>query len=156
MASIAQIDQGEFCELVTNVHPHQKNMWYDYTVEVRGGVIDTSINGVPLPQARACQPVIEPLYAAASVEDATGDVIVKVVNLRDAAAQVTLDLDSFHGEQVEVYRMAGFARTDRNSFEAPEKVAPTVTTLPAIPADWVFPAESLTVLRFKASKEENQ
>ncbi len=155
MASIAQIQNGDFCELVTNVHPHKKDRWYDYTVEVRGGVIDTSIDGVSLPQAKVCQPVIEPLYTAASVEDATGDLMVKVVNLRDAAAQVMLDLDGFDAKQVEVYQMAGFARTDRNSFEEPEKVAPTVTTLSAIPADWVFPAESLTVLRFKSTKEES-
>ena len=149
MTSIVQIKNGDFCELVTNTYPHCKDIWYHYVLEVHSDIINTAINGVSLPQTNACQAVLEPLYTAASLEENTGDLIVKIANLQAEDVETVLDLGGYKAKTVEIHQMAGFAKTDRNTLEVPEKVAPYTSTQSVTGEGWTFPAESLTILRFK-------
>lgn len=147
MASVAQFIDGEFCELTTNVHPHMKDVWYDYALEVRGSSIGITMDGKPAPFVKSCEVTLEPLYSAASIEEASGDLIVKLVNLKSEKALVELDLNGFTADTAEVSEMSGFARDDRNSFEEMHKVEPTVTVCePKL--KWELKGESFTVLRF--------
>lgn len=91
------------------------------------------------------------LYASATRDDATGEVIVKVVNGDSAPAEVKLDLSALGKAtaNARVIILAGTNRTDENSFTEPKKIFPIETTLPIATKDFAhsFPANSLTVLR---------
>lgn len=150
LSSVAQIRQGEYGELATSLAFPRKGEWQEGSLEVRGDVITYALDGQVYPAAVIGRPDIEPLYAAASLEDATGDLIIKAVNLQPKAAEATLSLNGFAASMVEVTEMSGFKKDDANTFDEPFKVAPRTYSAPAQPVmTWTFPAESFTILRFK-------
>ena len=108
------------------------------------------IDGVVFPAAALRQPDLEPLYTAASIDAHTGDLIVKVANLQSSARETELSLLDYTPISVDVYEMSGFQRDDSNTFAEPNKVAPRAYTEKAqSEMMWIFPAESMTILRFK-------
>ena len=154
LTSISHYAGEDFCDLVLNEFPHEKERWYSYALEVLGDELVMVIDDKRFPATRACQPVIEPLYSCASVEEATGDLIVKVTNLQTAVVETELQLNGFDPAKVEIYQMSGFKHTDRNSLDEPEKVVPnTITAHAEAVMRWFFPPESLTILRFHPRKE---
>ncbi|MEK7779943.1 MAG: alpha-L-arabinofuranosidase C-terminal domain-containing protein [Verrucomicrobiota bacterium] len=93
------------------------------------------------------------LYASATRDDATGEVIVKVVNGDAAPAEVKLTV-SGTAKTVTSARallLTSANRQDENSFTAPTKISPQESTLPLSGGNLThsFPANSLTVLRVK-------
>ena len=57
------------------------------------GKIRAYIDGVLVADTEDLIPVIEPLYYSSSVEEATGDVILKVVNVQDAQVRTGIVLE---------------------------------------------------------------
>lgn len=92
---------------------------------------------------------MESLYTAASLDRATGNLILTVVNLQPEAM---LTLGGYRPSTVEVKEMASFDRSDANTLDEPFRVAPSVRKcLIAAETPWRFPPESLTILRFRRS-----
>ncbi len=150
LTSIVQIREGELADLTASMGFPRKGEWQDCCLEVHGDVITIALDGKVYPSGILRQPDLEPLYTAASIDDATGELIVKVVNLQPAAADAVLSLMKFKAIAVEVTEMSGFRKDDANTFDEPFKVVPRTHSMPAQPEmDWTFPAESLTILRFK-------
>lgn len=93
------------------------------------------------------------LYASATRDDATGEVIVKVVNGDAAPAEIKLNLSALSkaNANARVIVLTGANRADENSFTEPKKIFPIENTLPIATKDLAhnFPANSLTVLRIK-------
>lgn len=93
------------------------------------------------------------LYASATRDDATGEVIVKVVNGAAAPAEVKLTISGTAkpATTARALLLTGSNRTDENSFIEPKKVSPQESTL-QISGNALthsFPPNSLTVLRMK-------
>lgn len=93
------------------------------------------------------------LYASATRDDATGEVIVKIVNGENKAEEVKLTLE---GLKQKITSARAFVLTsanlkDENSLTEPKKIAPTESQLKLTgKADsYKAPANSLTVLRVK-------
>lgn len=150
LSSIAQIRNGEFAELTTSLSFPRHEEWQDCCLEVRKNVMTFALDGKVYPPAVMRQPDLEPLYTASSMDRATGDLMVKAVNLQPYAAEADLTLNGYTPAWVEVTEMAGFSRTDANSFAEPFKVAPSVRQQSASQQmRWHFPPESMTILRFK-------
>ncbi len=88
-------------------------------------------------------------YATAARDEASGEVILKVVNATSAAVETTIQLDGMKrtsGEATLTLLRGGLA--DENSLTNPRKVAPTTTSLEiAGPFEHRFEPYSLTVLR---------
>lgn len=150
LSAITQTREGQMAELAASMGFPRKGEWQDCCLEVRGDVITVALDGKVYPSGILRQPDIEPLYTAASIDEATGDLIVKAVNLQSNAAEVSLALKDFAAASVEVTEMSGFNKDDANTFAEPFKVAPRMYSAPA-QADmtWTFHAESFTILRFK-------
>ncbi len=134
--------------------------WYDIRVELKGAQADCYLNGQLVQSARLLLPDIEPLYASATRDEATGEVILKIVNPRPEPLETEVRLDG-------IVRIAGPATTtvltsanpaDENSFDNPVKVAPKASSLslngPRF--QYTFAANSLTVLRIKAEVRTRQ
>jgi len=96
------------------------------------------------------------LFASATRDSATGDMILKVVNNATTPAEVKLDVagaPKLKGS-VAVTTLSGTASQEENTFEAPDKIVPQQSEISASSSPLVhaFPAKSLTVLRFKTAE----
>jgi len=96
------------------------------------------------------------LFASATRELASGELILKVVNGSDTLAQVTLDFGSTSkvGSKATVFTLTGESGLAENTFAAPKQVYPKASKLKVLAPrfDYTFAAHSLTVLRLKMAK----
>jgi len=126
--------------------------WYDIRIEVEGPRIRCLLDGALVTEATLTPAPAHPfLHATASREDATGDVILKVVNVSDAPQLLRVQLRGARG-------LAPSARAEvltgdpdeENSLDAPARVSPVTETLRLAGevVEHTFPANSLTVIRF--------
>ena len=101
---------------------------------------------------RSPKPPTDPLFAAASRDEKSGDVILKVVNVTGTVMPVEISLDGIAGVEGtgELEVMAGGAG-DVNTLNAPEKIVPQRTTvrIPGKAFTHRFPAYSASVLRVR-------
>jgi alpha-L-arabinofuranosidase len=127
--------------------------WYDIRIEVQGSRIRCFLDDRLISEVIDAPPVPPtPIYATASRDLATGDVILKVVNVASGAQQLQIDLQGVK----EVARtataevLAGLPQ-EVNTVDEPERVAPK--TVPLTDAgrtfQHAFPAFSVSVLRLK-------
>ncbi|MCM3626084.1 carbohydrate binding domain-containing protein [Paenibacillus glycanilyticus] len=126
---------------------------YTLKLEVSGRQIRAWINGVLYNETEDKLPVIEPLYYSASYDRATGDTIVKVINVQEnrVTAEVILAYTQSTSLNVAVYELSGHSPEDENTFESPERVSPKqsgfITEGSRFSYD--FPEHSITVFRMK-------
>lgn len=99
---------------------------YQLDLEVSGRAIRTYIDGKLFNQTEDKLPIIEPLYYSASIENDTGDIIIKVVNVQENSVTAELNLaDMELGTfTVKVFEMTGYDLGAENSFESPELIVP--------------------------------
>lgn len=127
--------------------------WYDIRIEVKGASIRCYLDNRLVTEATDRPvPGVDPIYATASRDNASGDVILKVVNVSDCDQLLTVDLQG-------VKSVAPTARGeilcgnpgDMNSIDEPEKVAPKPIEIHDAAAIFVhnFPAHSISVIRVK-------
>jgi alpha-L-arabinofuranosidase len=127
--------------------------WYDIRIEVQGRSVRCYLDDKLITQATdGPQMPPDPLYATASRDQSSGDVIVKVVNVSGTPQQLQVDLQGLGAGTLSgtVEVISGQPR-DVNTVAEPEKVAPK--TLPLKAASHFtheFPAYSVSVLRLKA------
>jgi alpha-L-arabinofuranosidase len=127
--------------------------WYDIRIELKGPAIRCYLDGklihdVAYPQPRA-------LYAVASRASATGDIILKVVNVSGEALDTQIDLKGAKGMQPTALAVVLSGKpADENSITEPTRVAPKTETIEGVGQNFrhTFPAHSVTVLRMKAEQ----
>ncbi|WP_302416337.1 family 43 glycosylhydrolase [Blautia marasmi] len=102
---------------------------YDLEIRVRGRRVETFVDGVPEQETEVLRVLAEPVYITSSLEKDTGDVIIKLVNVlpREQKVQICLEGEENSRFAGSLYRMDGFGREDRNTFEHPDLVTPKVT-----------------------------
>ena len=117
---------------------------YKLVLEVKGREIITWVDGEELNRITDTPLRLRPLYLAASLEESTGDVILKAVNVHKDAVQAVIDLPC-SACTAEVLCAAPEAA---NTLDCPDLVAPVTTchdggdTL-----TYTFPGHSVAVLR---------
>jgi alpha-L-arabinofuranosidase len=125
--------------------------WYDIRVELKGSSIKCYLDGKLIHDAKT--PGIKALYASASREDRTAEVILKVVNVADHAQSVEIKLDGLAQVTgpVKAIVLTSENSTDENTLDEPTKVVPKTQTLPVAGTTFrhAFPGNSVTVLRIK-------
>ena len=92
--------------------------------------------------------VTRQLYLAGSVEEETGDVILKAVNIHseDVSTEIEIPCESYTAETLQG------APESRNTLESPDAVVPKVTTgQGGNRVAYTFPGHSVTVLRFRGT-----
>ncbi len=130
--------------------------WYDIKIELKGDHIRCYLDGKLVNEATdAPPPPSGPIFAAASRDLKTGDIILKAVNVSDTAYPLQVDLQGANGvAATAVAEVLAGEPGDVNSVETPEKVAPKTITLTGTGRTFLheFPAHSVTVLRVKARR----
>ncbi|HWH71343.1 MAG TPA: alpha-L-arabinofuranosidase C-terminal domain-containing protein, partial [Candidatus Sulfotelmatobacter sp.] len=96
------------------------------------------------------------LFATASKEEKSGQIILKVVNPTSTSISSTVELAGLTrtADTGQAIVLAGAAPADENSFEAPAKVAPVISRIKGVAPHFShsFKAYSLTVLRIDPAK----
>jgi alpha-L-arabinofuranosidase len=125
--------------------------WYDIRIELLGEKIRCYLDSRLIHDVSLVE---EPLHAVASRVDATGEIILKVVNVSRVAQDTELDLRGVQdvGPTASAIVLGSAAPTDENSLTEPTKVAPLSRTINGAAANFrhSFPANSVTVLRLTA------
>jgi alpha-L-arabinofuranosidase len=132
----------------------EKDRWYDIRIELKGRNIRCFIDDKLVSEATDAAPP-PALYATASRDSASGDVIVKVVNFGGVAQQIELDLQGLPSvDPTATAEVLAGAPQDVNSVAEPEKVASKRMAINNVGARFVheFPANSVSVLRFKTPR----
>jgi len=127
--------------------------WYDIRIEVQGRRIRCFLDDKLITEAiDAPSAAADPLYATASREEKTGDVILKVVNVSGSAQTLQVDLQGLQKLVGGTALVLTGHPTDVNTVAMPEKVAPKTVRLTATQPAFAhtFPPYSATVLRLKS------
>jgi alpha-L-arabinofuranosidase len=133
----------------------QPGRWYDIRMQVKGPEILCFLDNAPIlvGKQRAHPPASGRMSAAASRDNQTGDVILKVVNPMPGPALVNINLAgaSVIADTGTLEVMQGLPG-DVNTFNSPENISPATTSVhfPDKRFSHEFPAYSISVLRIKA------
>jgi alpha-N-arabinofuranosidase len=98
--------------------------------------------------------VNEPLFACASKEERSGDIILKVVNIFNVDQTLTVELVGANIQKVATGQVMVGMPDDINSVDAPFHTAPKDFIVTDASSNWthLFPGNSITVIRFKTMK----
>jgi alpha-N-arabinofuranosidase len=93
----------------------------------------------------------EPLFACASKEDSSGDIILKVVNVFDMDQTVTVQLAGAKIRKDATGQVMMGKPNDTNTIEDPLHIVPKDFVINDASSSWrhTFPGHSITVIRFK-------
>jgi alpha-L-arabinofuranosidase len=104
-----------------------------------------------LPSGQPDSPGTNTLFASATKENSSREIILKVVNAGGSAAdaEITLNGAISAGQRAKVILLSGANTTAANSFDKPANVAPAESEIENVPGHFqhTFPALSMTVLR---------
>ena len=123
--------------------------WYDIRLELKGDMVKAYLDNRLVAEIKDMASPLQPLYATASRDEKTGDVIAKVVNVSSVPQTLQLDISGITARFAKAIVLSG-QPTDENTLDAPRKVAPQESVLPIVPnQNYTFPANSVTILRMK-------
>jgi alpha-L-arabinofuranosidase len=130
----------------------QTGRWYDIRVEVTGPTVKCYLDGKLIHSVQHAS--LPSLYASATRDSKSGDLILKVVNGASEKIDTAIHLEgapklSGAGQSIV---LSSDNPSDENSLDAPTKVSPKTLPLSVSGPDFqqVFPGNSLTVLRIGA------
>ncbi len=129
---------------------HVEDIEYTLRLEVNGRGIKTYVNGELYNDTVDRLPELEELYVTAATDRETGNTILKVVNLTGEAKVVQLVLEGEEKHLAFVNALKGYALTDENELDKPEKVAPVAEKQVLVDntLDYIFAPHSVTVMVF--------
>jgi len=126
--------------------------WYDIRVEVKNSHVKCFLDGKLLHEVGSIQ-TVKTVYASATRQTKSGEVILKVVNV--AATEQAVDIrlngvDKIKGP-AEAVVLTSAQSTDENSLDHPTQVAPVTKTIDVSGPSFrhTFPGNSVTILRIK-------
>ncbi len=133
----------------------EPDRWYDLKLEVKGEDIRGYVDGKLIASAKDERKPIAKVFAASSRDNATGDVIIKLVNGGDAKYTTQINVKGLpkHASSATAQVLSGNPE-DENTLDAPEKVSPTETKvdLSGDSIKYDAPPYSVTILRIGGTK----
>jgi alpha-N-arabinofuranosidase len=113
----------------------------------------TTAPAAPPGRGRGPAPIaaVAPVFVSATRVDATGEVVLKVVNVQETAQPLEITLQGVAGVGDATGQMLAGGISDVNTLAEPTKVAPKPVTVTAASPTFSheFPAQSITVLKVK-------
>ncbi len=130
----------------------QRERWYDIRIELAGGVVKCFLDGQLVQQADR-NAGLPSLYAIAGQKRATGEIIVKAVNVANQPQPTRIQLTGLSklSPKAQVITLTHPDPTAENGVDAPSKIVPTesIVDIAAPEFTYILPANSVTVLRLK-------
>lgn len=133
---------------------------YLLRLEIDGRTIKNYIDGVLFNHVEDVWPCTDALYHTASLDTATGDVILKAVNICSEPVDVSIQLDNMGDAGLEgtVEFMASHNLTAENTFDDPECITPTTCPFSSPNSTYLyaFPARSVTIFRLRKAEPKDK
>jgi len=136
--------------IITQTPGHvETGRWYDVRVEVKGSRVRCYLDGQLVHELDS--PPLKALFASATHDNKTSDLILKVVNVSANPLDTDVNLHGVRNltNSGKAIVLAANSPEDENSLDDPRKVSPKTDTF-GFRGDrlhWMFPANSVTVLR---------
>ncbi|MBQ9765653.1 MAG: carbohydrate binding domain-containing protein [Lachnospiraceae bacterium] len=131
---------------------HVEDIEYTLRLEADGRSIKTYVNGELYNNTTDRLPELEEVYVAASTDSATGETVLKVVNLTGEDKNIDVVLDGDSKTKVESISLEGHELSAVNSFENPDNIClkNDILKINDNKLNHTFKAHSVTVLVFGA------
>ena len=130
--------------------------WYDIRLEVKGASVKCWLADKLIHDIKNSLTTTRGLYASATREDRSGELIVKVVNTSANATETIIHLNGAKklAATAQAIVLTSAKPTDENTLENPTKVSPKTETVNVTGSTIThkFPGNSFTVLRVGAGK----
>ncbi len=129
----------------------QNLQWYDIRIVLTGTRIQCYLNNVLIHDVN--YPTVEPVYASASYASASGQIILKAVNVTGNPIATTFNLNGIPSmaSQAGLEQLASANSLAENSLANPTNVFPVNGVISNVATNFTYPlpANSLSVIRFQ-------
>ena len=125
--------------------------WYDITLQVNGDSVKAWLDNELVFDTILKHDDTKGIFSSATIDDASGELIVKVANTSDAATTARLNLKNFKPASAQVVRLAANDGMEENTLDTPTVIHP-VDQLLSPDNDSVLleiPPYSLNIVRIK-------
>ncbi len=128
--------------------------WYDIRVDIDGNKVAGYVDGELVVETELRGTTTPGLFTSASMDDNSGDMIVKIVNTGNEPETANLHLGDFCAESAELIQMKSVRGTAENTLEYPTTVYPVSKRicLEGTAPQFCVPPFSLNILRIKGKK----
>jgi alpha-L-arabinofuranosidase len=158
LASLDRMAMGGGSSLGSAPGTMETGRWYDVRIDVTGPRAQVFIDGKPAIDVANFyrEMALAPLEAAASLDQNSGEVVIKVVNFTAQPQTTSIRLEGgpkIESEGTEIL-LSSASLEDENTIEQPRKVAPVTRRSSGFAPEFArtFAPRSLTILRLKAVK----
>jgi alpha-L-arabinofuranosidase len=149
--AIEQISNGGKLQTAGRRGHVESGRWYDITLQVAGDSVKAWLDDRLVFDTVLKHDDTKGIFSSATIDEATGELIVKVVNTSEVATTAALNLKNFTPRQARVVRLAANDGMDENTLQAPTHIHPVEQLLSpdgdCVPLD--VPPYSLNIVRIK-------
>ncbi len=148
---IEQVVDGSKMQTATRRGKIEEGKWYDVELQQHGDSVKVLLDGALVFDVKLKQNSFSGIFSSATLDEPTGNVIVKIANTGRRPTTAEIDLKGLTPGQADVVRLTSASGSDENTLEQPLNVSPSEEVLS--PADGRvlvdIPAYSLNIVRIK-------
>lgn len=148
---LEQISDGGKAQMGTKAGAVETGRWYDIRIDVDGDSVACYLDGKLMFESKARKNVTPGLFTSAAIDEATGEMIVKVANTSATSTTADLRLKNFAPRSARAIRLKSANGKDENTLDQPTAVYPVEETLTVGKNGLLLdvPAYSLSIVRIK-------
>ena len=149
---LEQVVNGNKMQTATKRGRVEQGKWYDVEIEVDGDHVICLLDGKQVFDTQLKSNINTPgIFANAQMDDASGEMILKVINTGPESTTANIGIDGFNPTCGKIIRLASYSGDDENTLEQPTNVYPTEAVLPVGEKGFrtVIPAYSLNIFRLR-------
>ena len=149
--AIEQISSGGKIQTVTKRGRVQEGKWYDVTLTVSGDSVKAWLDNDLVFDTVLKHNTSLGIFSSATIEDTTGELIVKVVNSQEEGTTARLNISNFNVRSAKLIRLRANSGEDENTLQQPTNIFPTQHELSpeCNTVELELPAYSLNIIRIK-------
>lgn len=148
---IEQVVDGSKMQIATTAGHIDEGKWYDVELKINGDSIFASLDGKKIFTTKLQPSNSAGLFTTASLDEKSGEVIVKIANTGDYATTTNINLKGKNINSAKVIRLSSKNGKDENNLDNPTRIIPMEETLS--PGEQnvslEIPAYSLNIVRIK-------
>jgi alpha-L-arabinofuranosidase len=152
--AIEQISNGGKLQTVEKRGRVESGRWYDVTLQVAGDSVKAWLDNELVFDTVLKHDVTKGIFSSATIDEASSELIVKVVNTGDVATTARVNLKNFSPQCARVVRLAANDGMDENTLTAPTTIHPVEQLLSPEEGGVLLdvPPYSLNIVRVKGAK----
>ena len=103
---------------------YESDRWYDIQLDVDGEDITAFVDGKQVYKGKKRSSLLHGVYSGTTLDEKTGTLYTKIVNLCDTGTSGSLELSGGVAEDAEMVRLVGMSGEDENTMAYPNNIVP--------------------------------